>query len=355
MNTILKLNNIWKQYGRNEDPVVRGVDLELHEGEILALLGPSGCGKTTILRTIAGFEKPERGSIKLNGGPIIDTNHWTRPEKRDVGFVFQDYALFPHLNVYDNIAFGLNKLSRKERKKRVERAISLSGLTGLEKRSPHELSGGQQQRVALARSMAPGPKVILLDEPFSNLDASLRAETRTEVRQILKKTGMSAILVTHDQEEALTVADRIAVMNDGVIEQVGTPIDIYRNPSTAFVAQFLGVTNLFQADAVGTCAHSPFGCFDINEDTDGMVTLSVRPEQLVMEPTEDTDDAGVILSREFKGHDQLYRVKMGGEELIVMTDHRCDLEAGTHVTIHNTEPAIVVQTANRSPATTPDS
>ena len=347
MNTLLTLNKIWKQYNQKHEPVICGIDLELHEGEILALLGPSGCGKTTVLRTIAGFEKPEKGSIILDGCELVENGNWVRAEKRGIGFVFQDYALFPHLNVYDNIAFGLKHLPRAKRKKRVEQAIEISGLTGLAKRYPHELSGGQQQRVALARSMAPGPKVILLDEPFSNLDASLRAETRAELRLILKRSGMSAILVTHDQEEALTVADRIAVMNDGRIEQTGSPMEIYRNPATAFVARFLGATNLIEADAQGGCAHSGFGCFDIETTATGPVLLSVRPEQLSMaEVSENEEEVGVILSREFKGHDQLYRVKLAGKEIVVMTDHRCNLEAGAHVTVHTTEPAVVLNSQN---------
>jgi len=342
MSTILEANNLYKMYEPSEGPVVTGVNLALEEGDILALLGPSGCGKTTTLRCLAGFEHPEQGTVVLAGETLSDLNTWVRAEKRDIGFVFQDYALFPHLTVEQNIAFGLKKHSRKERKERVARAISTADLDGLEKRSPHELSGGQQQRVALARSIAPNPKIILMDEPFSNLDAALRSKARAEIRSILKRTGMSAILVTHDQEEALTVADQIAVMNEGNIEQTGPPVDIYRNPETSFVASFLGATNILSANAQGMCAHTSFACLDINTDSQGDVLLSVRPEQLSMVPPEEGQPTGRIIRREFKGHDQLYRVQMEQEEISVLTDHRADFQEGQRVCIHTSEPAVVL-------------
>jgi iron(III) transport system ATP-binding protein len=342
MNTILEAQNLFKTYEPAEGPVVSGVDLALEEGDILALLGPSGCGKTTTLRCLAGFEHPEQGKVVLAGETLSDANTWVRAEKRDIGFVFQDYALFPHLTVEQNIAFGLKKLRRKERKERVARAIATAGLNGLEKRSPHELSGGQQQRVALARSIAPNPKIILMDEPFSNLDAALRSRARAEIRSILKRTGMSAILVTHDQEEALTVADQIAVMNEGKIEQMGSPIDIYRNPDTSFVASFLGATNILSANAQGMCAHTSFACLDINTESQGDVLLSVRPEQLTMVPVQNGQPSGKITRREFKGHDQLYRVQMEQEEITVLTDHLADFQEGEQVSIRTSEPAVVL-------------
>ena len=343
MKPILSVHNVTKRYDKDEAPVILNIDLELQPGEILALLGPSGCGKTTTLRAIAGFEKPERGTITLSGTVLSDDKTWLRPEQRGIGFVFQDFALFPHLNVEQNIAFGLHNIPRAQRKERVKMAIELSGLAGMAKRAPHELSGGQQQRVALARSMAPGPNVILLDEPFSNLDATLRADTRKEVRDVLKRSEMSAILVTHDQEEALTFADRIAVMNHGRIEQCGTPIDIYRNPKTPFVAQFLGITNLLKADARGACAHTSFGCLDINTHSQGDVLLSVRPEQLSLDIAQNGDAVGTVISREFKGHDQYYKINIGSEELIVMTDHRSDYKEGERVSVHATEAVVVLE------------
>lgn len=347
MNPILTVHNVTKRYEKNEEPVIRSIDLDLQEGEILALLGPSGCGKTTTLRAIAGFEKPETGTITLDDRVLFDDTHWVKPEKRGIGIVFQDYALFPHLNVEQNIGFGLKHLPRAKRKARVEYAIEISGLNGLAKRSPHALSGGQQQRVALARSMAPGPKVILLDEPFSNLDASLRADTRREVRDILLRSGMSAILVTHDQEEALTTADRIAVMNHGRIEQCGTPIEIYRNPATAFVAQFLGETNLIEGNAVGCCVDCALGRLELHSESEGAVLVSVRPEQLAITPANGASGIeGTVLTRDFKGHDQYYTVGTDAATFVVMTDHRSEFREGEKVDLSTTEPVVVVD-ANR--------
>jgi iron(III) transport system ATP-binding protein len=224
-----------------------------------------------------------------------------------------------------------------------KQALARVGLAGFEHRKPHELSGGQQQRVALARSFAPRPRVILLDEPFSNFDAALRAEARTQVREILKGTGTSAILVTHDQEEALTVADRIAVMNHGVVEQIGDPISVYRRPATAFVAQFLGSTNLIEADGQGACAHCSLGCFDVATEAKGAVLLSIRPEQLAITAGGEGALSGTIEARHFKGHDQLYRVRLGDQFLYAMTDHKSDFRKGQRVSLKLTEPAVVVQ------------
>jgi iron(III) transport system ATP-binding protein len=343
MTAILTVRNVTKRYSVIDAPVVDGIDLELYPGELLALLGPSGCGKTTVLRSIAGFEKPEHGDITLLDKTMCNKETYVRPEKRGIGFVFQDYALFPHLNVEQNIGFGLKHLTRAKRQELIEKALELSGLDGLGKRAPHELSGGQQQRVALARSMAPGPKVILLDEPFSNLDATLREDTRKEVRDILKRSGMSAILVTHDQEEALTFSDRISVMNNGRIEQCGSPIDIYRNPKTPFVAQFLGTTNLIHAEAKGICAHTPFGCMDIDKNSNGEVLLSVRPEQLKIKSASDEYESGIVTSRKFKGHDQYYRIRFGNKELVVLTDHRSEFKEGELVSVETTEPVVVLE------------
>ena len=219
----LRVRGLEKRYGDVE--VLRGIDLDVERGEFLALLGPSGCGKTTALRVVAGFERPHAGSIEIGGDRVYDATasggRWVPPEGRRVGMVFQDYALFPHLSVARNIAFGLPR-NAANREARVTSALATVGLAGLGDRTPDQLSGGQQQRVALARALAPEPEVILLDEPFSNLDADLRASVREEVRQILREAGMTAVLVTHDQEEALSIADRVAVMLDGKIVQVGS-------------------------------------------------------------------------------------------------------------------------------------
>ena len=231
---LLELKGIRKRFGELE--VLRGVDLALYPVEILALLGPSGCGKTTLLRVVAGLEVPDAGRVFLEGRDITALP----PEKRGIGFVFQDYALFPNLTALGNVAFGLKG---KYRLARARKALERVGMTLFQDRRPGELSGGQQQRVALARALAPGPKLVLLDEPFSSLDAGLRAATREEVRKVLKETGTAALLVTHDQEEAISFADRLGVMRGGEILQVGTPEEVYLRPKTPLVAQVLGRTN----------------------------------------------------------------------------------------------------------------
>ena len=223
MQPLLSICNITKRFARNLPPVVEDLCFEVYAGEIFALLGPSGCGKTTTLRLIAGFERADAGEICVDGQCFEGSKVHLPPETRDIGIVFQEYALFPHLNVSQNVAFGLKKLPAKLRDERVMAVLEMVSMTAFKDRKPHELSGGQQQRVALARSIAPSPKLILLDEPFSNLDAGMRHSTREEIRTLLKEAGMSAVVVTHDQEEALCFADRLGVMQDGRIEQIGIP------------------------------------------------------------------------------------------------------------------------------------
>jgi iron(III) transport system ATP-binding protein len=241
----LSLENIGKVFpprgNSGEVVAVKGVSLDIEKGELVTLLGPSGCGKTTTLRLIAGFEFPSSGRIRLDGQEI----NTLPPHKRDMSMVFQSYAIFPHLNVFENIAYGLNvaRRSRAEIKQRVERVTALVQLGGLEARAPNQLSGGQQQRVALARALVMEPKVLLMDEPLSNLDAKLREQMRAEIRRIQKQLGITSVYVTHDQIEAMTLSDRIVVMNQGEIEQIGAPMDIYRRPRTRFVADFIGRAN----------------------------------------------------------------------------------------------------------------
>ncbi len=235
----LKLQGLRKRYGDRE--VVCGVDLPIARGELVCLLGPSGCGKTTTLNLVAGFAEPDAGSIVVDGHAV----ERLPPHRRNMGMVFQNYALFPHLNAFENIAFGLHlrKLSAGEIERKVRSALALTHLEGFERSLPRELSGGQQQRVALARALVIEPTVLLLDEPFSNLDAKLRRTMRDEVREIQKRTGITTIFVTHDQEEALAISDRVAVMSDGTIEDVGTPFAIYHRPRSRFVASFVGDLN----------------------------------------------------------------------------------------------------------------
>ena len=237
---VLQLKNINKYFGKNH--VIKNVDLNFEKGHFITFLGPSGCGKTTLLRMIAGFYEPDEGEILLNGKNIEKVP----PYDRNTAMVFQEYALFPHMNVFDNVSYGLRvkKKSKDEIEKRVKQALALMQLEGMEKRFPNQMSGGQQQRVAVARALVMNPEVLLLDEPLSNLDAKLRENVRVELRQIQQKMGLSAIYVTHDQSEALSMSDAIVVLKDGIVHQVGTPQEIYFEPKTAFVADFIGTTNL---------------------------------------------------------------------------------------------------------------
>ena len=345
MQPLLSIRNMTKRFVRNL-PVVEDLCFEVYTGEIFALLGPSGCGKTTTLRLIAGFERADAGEICVDGRCFEGSKTHLPPEARDIGIVFQEYALFPHLNVLENVAFGLKKLPAKLRDERAMTVLEMVGMTVFKDRKPHQLSGGQQQRVALARSIAPNPKLILLDEPFSNLDAGLRHSTREEIRVLLKNAGMSAVFITHDQEEALCFADRLAVMHDGRIEQIGTPETVYRRPQTPFVADFLGATNLIDGEAEGDCAETPLGRFQIAPSARGKVLLSVRPEHLIMvqsDPTGQSNGVGEIVMREFKGHDLTYRVKIGAENYVVQTDYCCPLQVGAQVTLQAVEPAVVVK------------
>jgi len=322
---VLEVNRLRKHFPHAEAAAVERVSLSLGEGELMALLGPSGCGKTTTLRMIGGFERPDEGTITLGGRNITDLP----PEQRGIGFVFQDYALFPHLNVLENVKFGLRTMTRAQADARAHEMLTLVGLADLGSRKPHQLSGGQQQRVALARSLAVGPELILLDEPFSNLDAKMRVETRQEVRKLLKSTGAAGILVTHDQEEALAMADRIAVMDGGRVVQIGTPDEIYRNPATAFVANFIGRSNILTGTASGMNAQTAFGNLPLSRAANGAVNLAVRPEQIMLEA--DNTGPAVITGREFRGHDQIYWVQEGERCMMVISGPGADHTIGTKV------------------------
>lgn len=346
MNCLLRVTNLTKQFSPDEPPVVNRISFTVNHQEIFAILGPSGCGKTTTLRIIAGFERADEGSIQVKGQTFECPYTHISPEKRGIGFVFQDYALFPHLSVLENVKFGLRGLSRGEQLHRALEILETIGMKAFRDRKPQELSGGQQQRVALARALAPRPEMILLDEPFSNLDAVLRESTRKEVRRILKEAKMSAILVTHDQEEALSVADRIGVMEKGKIVQIGTPEDVYYRPKTRFVAQFLGRTNLFPAMAQGLEAQSNIGHIMLDKPSRGNVTISIRPEHLTLEsatPANCDGTCGVISSREFKGHDITYHIKLKDCHCIVHTDNRMPFNVGDNVVVRPLEPAVVLE------------
>ena len=297
MNTIVDIKGVNKIYGTNH--VVKDLNLLVEEGEFLTLLGSSGCGKTTTLRMIAGFEEPTTGSITVEGEPIEDKE----PYERNVNTVFQSYALFPHMTIYDNVAYGLRmkKVPKKEIKERVLKMLEMVQLSGFEKRYPSQLSGGQKQRVAIARALINRPKVLLLDEPLGALDLKLRKQMQLELKRLQKKLNITFIYVTHDQEEALTMSDRIAIMHDGVMDQIGSPTEIYERPATKFVATFIGETNVFD----GTLRSSEGGKAVIGiengevtssgsvEEGDGkntgfavneFVTVSVRPEKMHFSP-----------------------------------------------------------------------
>ncbi|MGM0738647.1 MAG: ABC transporter ATP-binding protein [Bacteroidota bacterium] len=355
MYALLNTTGLTKSFEPPEKVVDR-VSFSVNRHEIFALLGPSGCGKTTTLRMIAGFEDPDEGEVHIGGRTLAGNVPGASraggngrvsvdPEDRGIGFVFQDYALFPHLSVIRNVMFGLRNVPRRQREERALEILCMMGLREYRDRRPFELSGGQQQRVALARAIAPTPELILLDEPFSNLDAVLRQSTRDEIRSLLKKAGMTAVLVTHDQEEALSFADRIAVMNNGRIEQTGTPEEVYYRPRTRFVAQFLGTTNLITADAIGATAITDFGRVNLDRPASGRVTLSIRPEHLTVEkPNRHYDNyLGEIVSREFKGHDITYRVRIRARECLVHTDNRHHFRAGEQVNIRPLETAVVLE------------
>jgi iron(III) transport system ATP-binding protein len=293
---------------------VRAVDdanLCVERGEFVALLGPSGCGKTTFLRLIAGFERPDGGTVAIDGRQVAGTT-WVPPERRHVGMVFQDYALFPHLTVADNVGFGLG---RPERARRVTEALELVGLSGLDARYPSELSGGQQQRVALARALAPRPAVVLLDEPWSNIDALMRAAMRDELCSILRAADVTVMLVTHEREEAFSLADRIALMQDGTVVQAGSPEEIYFEPATRWAAQFVGAANLISGRLAGGRVETALGSFAAEcGNGHAPVDVLVRPELLELRP--DPEGSGRVIGREFRGHDVFYRVRLDdGSEL----------------------------------------
>ncbi len=299
-----------KSFG--EATAVDGVDLTVEQGAICALLGPSGCGKTTMLRLIAGFERPDAGTVSVGGAAVAGPSVFVAPERRRIGMVFQDYALFPHLDVHDNVGYALGGSADPAR---IREVLELVGLEGLERRRPHELSGGEQQRVALARALAPTPQVILLDEPFSNLDASLRVRVRQEMRAILVAAGVTALFVTHDQEEALSLADRVAVMRDGRIRQEGTPEEVYGRPTSHWVAGFLGDAEILPGHAEGGAVECELGRFPIPKDIEGDVDVVVRPESVALgqgpvPPRGDRSHEGVVVAREYYGHDQLVVVEL---------------------------------------------
>jgi iron(III) transport system ATP-binding protein len=304
----LRLRGLRKSFG--DVVAVDDLDLDVPEGSTCALLGPSGCGKTTTLRLIAGLERLDAGSIEIGGEEVAGSGRTVPAERRRIGMVFQDYALFPHMDVAANVGYALGR--RPDREK-VEAALETVGLGGLGRRSPHQLSGGQQQRVALARALVAEPRALLLDEPFSNLDAGLRARVREEVREILAAQKLTSVFVTHDQEEALSVADVVAVVNEGKVEQVGTPEDVYSRPTTRWVASFLGEIEVLPGKANNGTIECELGQLPNREGLTGEVDVLVRPESLAIgtiEPPDRRSQKATVVSRSFFGHDQLVELEL---------------------------------------------
>lgn len=297
-------------------PAISDITFSAREGEILCLLGPSGCGKTTILRAIAGFEPVRSGQVFLSGRLVSSPEIQVPTEERHVGMVFQEYALFPHLRVADNIAFGLQALTRPERQQRVQDMLQLTGLAGFERRYPHELSGGQQQRVALARALVQHPIVLLLDEPFSNLDPDMANRMRQDLHELLRRTKTTTILVTHDHEEAFAMADRIAVLNAGRLEQLDTPETIYHEPATPFVADFVGQADFIPGRVHEGRVHTELGIFPntAGYEEGASVVVMIRPDDIHLVPSK--IPGARVLARQFRGSENLYTISLPSGQIV---------------------------------------
>jgi iron(III) transport system ATP-binding protein len=318
--TIIEIKNINVSYGSNH--VLKEVSLNIENKDFYTFLGPSGCGKTTLLRLIAGFEKSSSGELFIDGKEVSNLNPW----ERDVGMVFQNYALWPHMTVYKNVSFGLEekKIDKKEIKSRVDEVLELVDLKDLSGRYPFQLSGGQQQRVALARTLVVKPKVLLLDEPLSNLDAKLRVQMRKELQDLHKKIGITSIFVTHDQEEANSMSTNLAILNEGVVQQVGKPVDLYNNPENIFVANFLGTTNVIDGTFKNNNFTSSEGLEikDIIDDKKG-TNILLRPQNLYLHGNNNDfqNFEGIVINQEFLGNIVRYTVDVKNHLLTVDSLH----------------------------------
>ncbi|MBM4406097.1 MAG: ABC transporter ATP-binding protein [Chloroflexi bacterium] len=304
---IITARGLVKRFPGSPEPVVNELSFDVLEGETLALLGPSGCGKTTTLRLLAGFEAPDAGEVRLQEKVVASPRAWVAPEKRGMGMVFQNFALFPHLTVAQNVAYGLRRLRNGERRERMADMLELVGMSGFGERYPHQLSGGQQQRIALARALAPKPVVLLMDEPFGSLDTALRSEMRREVKAILQQTRTTAIIVTHDQEEALSLADRVLILNRGRAAQLDTPDEIYHRPVSRFVAAFVGKADFIPARLLEDHVVTELGVFPLHgTPPPEPVDLLVRPDDIAVTP--DAGGQGIVVHREFQGAGNMYTV-----------------------------------------------
>ena len=338
-DAVMELEGVTKRYG--SETAVRDLSVSVRDGELLTLLGPSGCGKTTTLRMLAGLERPSEGTITLADDEVAGPSTYVKAEERGVGIVFQDFALFPHLSVRENVAFGLTNHDTDETEDRVDELLDLVDMPGMGDRSPDQLSGGQQQRVALARSLAPEPDILLLDEPFSNLDVRLRVEMREEVRRILKEAGVTAVSVTHDQEEALSISDRVAVLEDGRLEQIGDPESVFEHPESRFVASFLGQAGFLSARVGETTVDTCIGSYDrtlLKGLSDGytgaMVDVLVRPDDLRAVPANEANANGAIVRRQYTGPSFIYHVELdNGDVVRCLHNHAEDMDVGEPVTV----------------------
>jgi len=319
----LSIEGLHTHYG--DVAVLRDIDLAIDDGECLTLLGPSGCGKTTLLRSVAGLERPVSGRVAIGDETVSDDHTWVPPERRRVGMVFQDWALFPHLSVHDNIGYGLSRSDRSG--PMVAEALGLVGLDGLGDRMPHTLSGGQQQRVALARALAPRPRVVLLDEPFSNLDTSLRIEVRTEVHRLLHELEITSVFVTHDQEEAFVLGDRVAIMSEGRLRQVGSPQSVYHQPVDRWVAEFVGSVSVLRGQAINGTVETVMGAIPVDSGLRGEVDVVLRPEDLALT----SGDNAEIEFVEFYGHDAMVFATVAGERLQIRTGPLVEARRGDRV------------------------
>ena len=344
----IEIKNLLKRY--NKVVAVNRIDLEVQQGEMLTLLGPSGCGKTTTLRCIAGLETPQEGDIVIDGKPMLSEG-FVHSSQRGIGMVFQNYAVWPHMKVFNNVAYGLKikKVSRKDIQERVLEVLELVGLKGLGERFPSQLSGGQQQRVALARALVGNPKVLLLDEPLSNLDAKLREKMRFEIKSLVKRMGITSVYVTHDQAEAMVISDRIAVMDSGDIVQIGTAQEIYKNPANKFVADFIGTMNFIAGEIVqapqdtdAVCVRTEFSekvlcsADDITEATPGKeVYVSIRPEdvEIFTEPPPDRENLfkGIIAHKAYLGNFLYFFIDVNGTRVQAQVQHNLPQDEGQEV------------------------
>lgn len=330
----LSVRNLTKKYANNEYSAVNDVSFDLQDGKILALIGPSGCGKTTTLRMVAGLEIPDNGEIYIDDRLVSGKYRFTPPEHRGVGMIFQEHALFPHLTVAQNVAFGLQNRKNGTARQTVMEYLQMVGLESMKGRFPHEISGGERQRVALARALAPQPKLVLMDEPFNSLDADLRLQVREEIRTILQSVNASVIFVTHDQEEALFMGDRLAVIQDGKIEQIGNPEEVFHSSGTRFVAEFMGDSNFIPGEVRTDGIQTDLGLLSqktsLPQGT--RVEIAVREDDIDFEPAGEGN--GTITQRIFRGSSYVYRLKLDtGQILNAFKPHTNRYSTNTRVDV----------------------